>query len=57
MTQKLVDCGGIPMALPILNVGFAKAENTTLFTFCKCAFNGKGIVTHNYQGRGNQKAL
>jgi hypothetical protein len=59
MTQKLVDCGGIPMARPIINLGFPKDESTTLFEFFKCVFKGKGSegVTHSQTGQCNREVI
>jgi hypothetical protein len=53
MTQKLVDCGCIPLAYPILNLGFPKAGSSTLWRFFQCTFKGKGSegVTHHMEGR------
>jgi hypothetical protein len=58
MTQKLVDCGGIPLAYPILNLGFPKDGSSTLFSFFRCTFRGRAeIATHDQFGGCNRKAL
>lgn len=66
MTKKLVDCGGIRLARPILNVGFPKVGSTTLFEFFKCTFQatnelvgqkGKWTVTHDQLGKCNREAV
>lgn len=57
MTQKLVDCD-IPLAYPILNVGFPKDGSSTLFKFFQCTFKGTPMIaTHDQFGRCNRKAL